>query len=398
MRSSKAVSLDITLADGQAHTQLESSLMSLPQAPVTARGPMRGAVVLATLLAWLADPAAAIAQAACTSPKDDLFANPFTYTSAHHRPIGTGAIYASDTANATKDWLKADLFNINNGNPSGTSLYEVDDGDPFVQINPATTCTASVGMPINMRIPLGGFPPSTNVNTLECPDNEIVVYDYVNRADPNDDKVYQLRQFFWNGGSPRAQRNRFLDIRGLGHGLYYGDMVGAPASGVATLFGVLRGVEIGTPGRPIEHALSMGLPRKVGPGCNVMLSRDVRLPATNRDANATQANYNTGHIPYGALMAIPRSVNILSLGLGETGVRLAAAIQNYGIYITNGGGCTSPALDADQYVTRNQRLALQADIKRFYPFIRMVLNNDVFRSTVAGGGTPLAPNCAFDAP
>jgi hypothetical protein len=353
-------------------------------------------VALVALLAWVAHPVAAVAQTACAAPKDDLFANPFTYKSAHHRPIGTGAIYASDTANATKDWLKATLFNINNGLPSGTGVFEVDNGDPLLQVNGFAKCGQAAGMPINMRIPVGGFPPALNPTTISCPDNAIVVFDRGNRADPNDDKVYQLRQYYWNGGSPTAERNRFLDVRGLGHGLYYGDMLGGPAAGVSTLFGVLRGAELGTPGLPIEHALAIELPYK--PGCTSMLGRDVRLPATNRDSTATTTGYNTGHIPYGGLLAIPRTVNILSLGLSETGVRLAAAIQNYGIYVINGGGCTAGALDADQNVTRTQRLALQADIKRMYPFIRLVLNNDVFRSTVAGGGTPLAPNCAFDAP
>ena len=345
--------------------------------------------------ALAAQPSAA-APADCMSPKDDLFANPFTYTSAHHRPIGTGATYASNTAAATKDWLQADLFNINNGLPAGTGIYEVDDGDPLVEVNGFAKCGKTVGMPINLRIPVGGFPPPLNPTTVACPDNAIVVYDRVSRVNPDDDKVYQLRQYYWNGGSPTAERNKFLDVRGLGHGLYYGDQIGGPASGVSTMFGVLRGVELGTPGRAIEHALAMGLPYK--PTCISMLSRDVRLPATNRDSTASKTGYNTGHIPYGGLLAIPRTVNVLSLGLSEVGVRLATAIQNYGIYVINGGGCTAGALDADQNVTRNQRLALQADIRRIYPFVRLVLNNDVFRSTVAGGGTPLAPNCAFDAP
>ena len=294
MRNSEAMSLDAARVADHAQARGHKPSSSPPRVPATSRGSARSAVALVALLAWVAHPVAAVAQTACASPKDDLFANPFTYKSAHHRPIGTGAIYASDTANATKDWLKADLFNINNGLPAGTGVYEVDNGDPLLQVNGFAKCGKVVGMPINLRIPVGGFPPALNPTTVSCPDNAIVVFDRGNRADPNDDKVYQLRQYYWNGGSPTAERNKFLDVRGLGHGLYYGDMLGGPAAGVSTLFGVLRGAEIGTPGLPIEHALAMGLPYK--PGCTSMLGRDVRLPATNRDSTATKTRLQ--HRPY----------------------------------------------------------------------------------------------------
>ena len=90
------------------------------------------------------------------------------------------------------------------------------------------------------------------------------------------------------------------------------------------------------------------------------------------------------------------SVNIASLNLSEPGRRLAAAIQNYGMYVINGGGCNAGAIDADQHVSAAVKSQLRNDIRKIYPHVRLVLNNNVLGSPVAGGGSPRAPDCAFD--
>ena len=128
-----------------------------------------------------------------------------------------------------------------------------------------------------------------------------------------------------------------------------------------------------------------------------MISTESVLPATGRDRSARNADNNTGHIPYGGLLAIPPSVDLDSLGLSEPGRRLAEAIRDYGIYLGDGGGCNAGAIEADQEIAEKTRKQLREDTRKFYPFMRMVLNNDVLGSPVAGGGEPLAPNCAFDA-
>ena len=96
-------------------------------------------------------------------------------------------------------------------------------------------------------------------------------------------------------------------------------------------------------------------------------------------------------------MALPQSVSIAGLGLSEAGVRLAEAIQSYGIYVGDGGGCTAGALEADQHVLLEVKKKLRADIRKIYPLMRRVMNNDVMGSPTAGGGEPLGPNCGFDA-
>ncbi len=162
------------------------------------------------------------------------------------------------------------------------------------------------------------------------------------------------------------------------------------------LFGILRGYEINKAGHEIgQHALQMGIPAY--PNCATMLSREIVLPATTRDAFALNQGFNGGSIPYGALMALPRNININSLGLSEPGRRLARAIQNYGVYIVDNAGCGAGALRADQHMTSQIRNQLSGDIPKIYRHMRMVLNNNVMGSPIAGGGQALAPNCAFDA-
>jgi hypothetical protein len=103
----------------------------------------------------------------------------------------------------------------------------------------------------------------------------------------------------------------------------------------------------------------------------------------------------SGNIPYGALLALPPSVNINDLGLSEPGKRLAGALQNYGAYAVDSTGCS--AMRADQYVNATVKHALKNDMKKIYPLLRMVLNNNAGQ-TASGGGTPRAENCAFDSP
>ena len=332
---------------------------------------------------------AGLAQVDCSSSKD-VFLNPFNKNSAHHRPIGSGAQYASGTHPATKDWLKAGRFHINVGGSWGVSVVDVTASDPLRTVNGRLITQINIkGLPDQVRFPKSGF--QTNIQHRSANgwyDGHAVVYDRSTGI------PHEFYQYDWNGGNPLASQLREWDIRGLGHGTKQGQYLGATATGVASMFGLLRGHEINTPGYEIEHALQIALP--AGAGCKIMLSRDITLPATSRDGSAGNPNNNTGNIPYGGLLALPASVDISKLGLSEPGRRLAEGIRNYGIYVVDKGGCDAGAIRADQHVNGATLSKLSADIPKIYPHIRMVLNNNVMGSPVAGGGTALAPNCAFD--
>ncbi len=337
----------------------------------------------------MASATSSYAQSSCVSPRD-VFLNPFNKNSAHHRPIGTGAQYAADSHATTRDWLKASRLAINTGSPWGVTAVTVDSSDPVVRI---AGKGPGIGLPASIRLPRGGLQTNIAFNAFGTTDGTTVIYDRTNG------RTYELFQYDWNNGNPNASILRSWDIRGLGHGTSSGQRLGTTAAGTAMLMGALRGQAINKPGHPIEHALQMVLPRRDLPNqrCNIMLSRNVQLPATTRDGSAGETGQNTGSIPYGALFALPRSINVNSLGLSEPGRRLAQAFQNYGIYVVDGGGCGNGAMRTDQEISSSVRNQLHNDMPKIYRHMRMVLNNNVTGSPVAGGGTPLAPNCAFDA-
>ncbi len=322
----------------------------------------------------------------CAAPAD-WFLNPFTARSAHHRPIGTGARYAAKSHPATRDWLKATSFAINGGRPGSMAVAKADGMDPIGTVRPLTGCGPVSGLPLTVRLPRAGVPlPGGGIGS--CPDQPAVIYDATTG------QAHQFGQFRWGEELPSARIHRAWNIAGLGHGIHPGQRLGLSASGVAGLFGLLRSHEIDTSGRPIEHALQMILPRRAG--CKVMLSTAVVLPAVGRDAVIPPGS-NTGHIPYGALLALPRGTDLAALRLSEPGRRLAAAIRDYGIYAVDGGGCEQGVLRGDSTIRAATMDRLRADIPKLYPLIRMVLNNDVLASPIAGGGRPVAPNCALDA-
>ena len=336
----------------------------------------------------LSQASAAYAQSACSAGSDH-FLNPFNKNSAHHRPIGTGATYAPGWAASSKDWLKAAHFTLNIGAPWGVTMIDTVETDPIVTVGGVAPCGRVSGLPVDIRLPVSGLITRIEVGASGCQDGNIVVHDKVS------DEMHHLRQYNYNEGSPTAGQYRLVDTKGLGHGTRMGQRLGTSASGVAAPFGLLRGHETNTPGHAINHAMQIVLPRIAG--CKIMLSRNIVLPATDRDGTATNTGNNTGNIPYGGLLALPPTVSLTSLGLSEPGLRLAQAIRDYGIYAVDGGGCNAGALRTDQEVNEATAKLLRADIKKFHRYIRLVTNNDVLGSPVAGGGEARAPNCAFDA-
>ncbi|MFO1241674.1 MAG: hypothetical protein U1E36_00485 [Rickettsiales bacterium] len=333
-------------------------------------------------------PSPPVFTASSCSMKSNLFLNPFTADSAQHRPIGCGAIYADSNHPATRNWLSAgNGIGFNVGAPFGVSVFAVSDADAPKTVNAKAGCPSN-NLPASIPFPAGGI--ITRTNDERCGDGMVAI---INQSRGQGD---QLRGYNWNDGAPTAQNHYAWDIRGLGHGRPGGGRVGSSASGVAAIFGILRGAEINTAGVPIQHALQISLPwGKSGP-CPAMLAPRFMSPAVSMDGNA--GRYGVGQIPYGALLALPPASrggpNLDSLGLSEPGKRLARALQEYGAYAVDSTNC--PNIRTDQYVANTD--ALKADMRRIYPYMRMVLNSTwVPGQPSVGGGTPLAPNCAFDA-
>jgi hypothetical protein len=76
------------------------------------------------------------ASAACQAPVD-TFANPFTKESAHHRPIGSGAVFADTNDPSTISLLRGGFGNINSNNGWGINIYESTSADPLLTVTHA---------------------------------------------------------------------------------------------------------------------------------------------------------------------------------------------------------------------------------------------------------------------
>lgn len=315
---------------------------------------------------------AAIPAATCRAPID-TFANPFSAASAHHRPIGSGAVFADARHPTTLTLLKSGFGNINVDNGWGTNLYQSAPVDPLTTVGPAGD---NKGLPVTLRVPVGADNSDKNDSTVVIVDEAGIAHSF-----------YQWR---WNNGKPTARIHKTWDTKGPGHGE---SRLGTSASGVAGMFGLLRGNEVNTPGYRIEHALQMAMDAKGR--CGMMLKNQVVWPAVSTDGFCKDPRYCRGTIPYGALLALPPTVDIGSLKLSEPGQRLAAALRDYGVYVIDNSRC--PTIRGDQHINNGVRLAMIKDMRKLYPLLRMVLNNAAGQ-TASGGGVPIAENCAFDSP
>ncbi len=347
--------------------------------------------------------------------QNDWFYNPFNQYSAHHRPIGTGAIYADEDHPAVQDWLKGSQINMNVGTtPWGLYMIAADEDGPMLEVNKRRE-TGTSGLPVVMRFPSGGV----NIDFPDHFDGNMTVYD---RAI---DVFNHLRVYAWNDGNPVAVQHRSYRPDIIGHGSKLMERIGTSASGVSAPFGILRGWEVTKEGQPIGHALQLSLPGDSREGDNLMLGRDVWWPAVSMDGWVLRdSTSNTGNIPYGSLWAIPPvekgGPDLDKLGLTEAGRKLAECIRDYGMYVVD--NAASPAIRADQDFSESLRNELMEETRKIYPYIRMVLNSVPEEGKVrfnvgdnplhptggpnkqiipgdfpAGGGEPLAPNTAIDA-
>lgn len=323
---------------------------------------------------------------ACMSPKDNLFQNPFNKDSAHHRPIGTGAVYASDNAAATVDWLRASGINLNVGTRYGDIIFENKESDPLTTIGCDTTWRKPCnGTPVNLRMPTG-ITGSTDTDAA------------ANVYEASTGILHEFYRFYTTGDVYRAGVHRANPIRGLGHAAPGTNERGSgiTASGMSIFTGLLRGHEVNTPGYKIQHALNVIVTSHPGT-CTIPMAKNAYVwPAGGTDWFCGGANC-IGNIPYGALLAIPPESkggpNLDSLDLSEPGKRVAEALRDYGMYMTDTGGCV--AMRTDQFINSTVENQVRTDLEKVYNYVRMVENGGT--GPVAGGGDPLAPNCAFDA-
>jgi hypothetical protein len=349
---------------------------------------------------------------------NDWFYNPFNHKSAQHRPIGTGAVYAGDNESSTKAWLAYSAFMGSRGVPSnngfgasGAAIVEAKSSDSkrTIKFNACKGGGKPSNFPHQQRMPSNDWH-TTWKNT--CQDNHAMFYDAA------DGMITQYYQFGYNGDNSFAANYISTSIKGLGHGSSYGQREGMTAIGMNNLVAAFRQWEMNTPGQKIYHPFQIAVVRREANKSKNsfpmnlphILGKRVQWPATNGDGAATNNDENTGPMAYGELLAIPPvskgGPDLTKLGLSEKGLRVAEALRDYGLYINDGGPNVSRGdRPYDDYQT------VKKEMGKLWKHLRVVKNSVTgANATVgskgsigtptypAGGGTPIAPNCAIDAP
>jgi hypothetical protein len=195
----------------------------------------------------------------------------------------------------------------------------------------------------------------------------------------------------------------------------YGDGIRGAHGGskMSALGGSIRIGEMRSGQQGVKHAIKINVysPRDL---YNCAVRTDCfRWPAPGADTGAESSygsennNQNTA-MKMGALLALPASVNINTMGLlSEPGRQLAWTMQNYGAYIVDSGGSPSYAIStevspdgiftqqfqADFGVPFVQRVADQSpwskDLQKLFSSLHVVNNNTA--TSIGGGGTPRQP-------
>jgi hypothetical protein len=175
-----------------------------------------------------------------------------------------------------------------------------------------------------------------------------------------------------SNGSIVCSMASYIDSAGSGDGYTNGRR----ASLLPSFAGQIRQGEISSGN--IKHALS----------CNMsalILKEQCVYPAVAWDTNAGYS----GTLPMGALLAIPRDVDINSLGLTPKGLILARAMQNYGMYVTDRGGPGGFTIHAELKADDIRWTGQGNDLKIIKNNLKWVSNNSA--TAPGGGGTPLVP-------
>ncbi len=336
-----------------------------------------------------------------TSGSRDPLKQPFASNSIWNMPIGSGARF-----------VRANL-NPNPGNNIWAAMPGIDDEKlilkptaPLVNINYSNAawtgknrCSATGALMYQVPMPSNYIIPNTNKNSsavfLLKDGRTLVQTQPVARC---------------TAGGPATAYAKFANVD-----LYGSGITGAHGgSGLSAIGGSIRLGELrpGTTTGP-RHALKVNVYAKEALFKCTTRSACSRWPATTSDSYAVgwygsaSKNGNTA-MKMGALLAIPGTTSITSLGLETTPAKqLAWTLQNYGAYIvddTYAAGFDFSAEDGPDGSKRtefkrdwgfemNQKVqgntAWVRDIQRIMKALSVVDNNSP--TSIGGGGTPRQP-------
>ncbi|MBP7141868.1 MAG: hypothetical protein KBA71_08160 [Opitutaceae bacterium] len=371
----------------------------------------------------------AVALCAATPPPVpgdcDPFLNPFNKLSAHHRPVGAGAVYGVPGTDGEPTRGRIAIvtrIGLSMAPATRKYIHRVMPADPprTVTFNEeAAGSGGGKGLPITLRMPAGVPYPSVGE------DRNVVLW-------PRDGSGVDLCVMFYGFDNERGTA-RYAKSWPFG-GLDYVDGSdgfdsGSSASRLRWPSGVLRGFEINPANpAPIRHAFQATATRhgnpdnrnspKAPPSRHVLGKTHV-WPAYGTDAGASNPNANLGDIPYGTRLVIRRQDFALKekLGLSPRGRVIFATLCYYGMYVVDGQGQYDAANDGaviqqrcDHAVTREAAEDVNAQLMKILPLLWPMRNprpldceTEIFSGDglpYAGGGGPLDPaqsiNSAWD--
>jgi len=288
----------------------------------------------------------------------DLFLWPFSSDSPWNRAIGSGAVFSAGDSAETHDLLDGPHALIHAGTWS-MPIYLASADDPWVRVHDAENARD-----FRAQVPPGARPDPMGDRHMFVvePGKTQVLEMYGARVRPD--------------GSIETVRAFRVDLRGPGMFLRDGRFPGVRAMDASGMGGVIRAWEIRA--HRIAHAMTFLLPY-------ARLRHGPVWPSAREDYWGFR-DYH-GHVPIGALIAIPPGVRIDRLGLSPDGLVLARALQDYGAYCDDSVGTDGIVLSAEGAAEGLPELeAMRRDFPVIRMALRVVLNNTP--ATPAGGGQP----------
>ena len=302
---------------------------------------------------------------------------PFQSSDPFNTPVGSGAVFEGATGTATAQLLTGA------GEPGmggvNYSTYSVKVGQALSTSPNATVTDTQHGGSVSIKIPLGFVPPIGASATAFDGNSVIVQPDGKTAHDFY--KMAKTSDTVWTCTRIIAQ-----DMTGTAIN------AGVRASSFALAAGLIRLDEAAA--RQISHALVMSIPKEMlkltpvsadgqtMPVGATGIGVKAVWPAKTQD-NQTNVPY-TGSISMGSYFAIPKSVDLTTLGLTADGMAIGLALQNYGVYLGDQSSSIRIYADPnlDGVTAANYRAAWRLPLMGL---LRRVMNNT--STSVNGGGT-----------
>jgi hypothetical protein len=276
--------------------------------------------------------------------------HPFSSESPWNAPIPQSATYASNNDPRTTEIRGAGGIHVNTDRWT-MWVWQAKTTDPLVAIN---VSTRNLGYnqndprpregTVEIRLPANAHPDPATYTGLDVWGDTDERDAHMTVIDPDGKHAHE----FWlvkknaQTGDIRAVSYARVPLEGLGvnisgpitqqlTGNYYNPAflsygwAATRAYGGSNMGGLIRRGEV-TEG-PINHAIAIALP----PTC---LKSGSVWPATSDD----QSPDYSGEIPMGTRFAIPRTVNLETLGLSAAHLRLGRALQEYGAIVVDKAG------------------------------------------------------------